>query len=200
MDAVEILLLCVVGISVSVFLIIVHLEERRKQSRYVEIYSCEEEKKSVGGDVRTEKQIISEILFENAEIEENRENPVEKDDEFIDDDWEGVERTELERVFGEALVFVSCKCDDDDDDDRIDEDLKLELYGLSKIALEGPCYGSQPMALKVTARSNWNAWQKLGNMSRETAMEKYIDILSKAIPGWKGEEAAICDEDRQNKY
>ncbi|GFP78918.1 acyl-coa-binding domain-containing protein 3 [Phtheirospermum japonicum] len=196
MDAVEILLLCAVGISVSVFLIIVHLEERRRKFRSIEIYGCEEEERSVGGDGGTEKQITSEIFFEKAEIEEERENPVsvsceksgrendgEEEEDFIDDDdWEGVERTELEKVFGEAVVFVSRKCDDDD---RIHEDLKLELYGLSKIALEGPCYGSQPMALKVTARSKWNAWQKLGNMSRETAMEKYIDILSKAIPGWK---------------
>ncbi|KAL3640319.1 hypothetical protein CASFOL_015287 [Castilleja foliolosa] len=194
MDAVEILLLCLVGITVSVFLIIVHLEERRNKLCSVGIYSCEQEE--------DEKSVDPEIFLEKAEIEEERENLVsvncekskndgEKEDELIDDDWEGVERTELEKVFGEAVVFVSCKCD------RINEDLKLELYGLSKIALEGPSYGSQPMALKVTARSKWNAWQKLGNLSRETAMEKYIEILSKAIPGWKGEDTILTPENSQ---
>ncbi|KAL0431512.1 UNVERIFIED_CONTAM: protein CONSERVED IN THE GREEN LINEAGE AND DIATOMS 27, chloroplastic [Sesamum radiatum] len=99
---------------------------------------------------------------------------------WIDDDWEGIERTELEKNFGDAVVFVGSESNAD----QI-ADVKLQLYGLQKVALEGPCHGSQPMALKHSARSKWNAWQKLGNMSRETAMEKYIEVLSKAVPNWQ---------------
>lgn len=29
-----------------------------------------------------------------------------------------------------------------------------------------------------------NAWQKLGNLSPETAMEQYIAIVSDKVPGW----------------
>ncbi|KAL7141480.1 hypothetical protein ABFS83_08G055900 [Erythranthe nasuta] len=108
-----------------------------------------------------------------------------RDDDTIysydnDDDWEGIERTELEKIFGEAVVFVSSK----KNSDQINEDVKLQLYALQKIALQGPCHGSQPMAFKVSARAKWNAWQKLGDMSREMAMEKYVSLLVKAIPGW----------------
>lgn len=71
-----------------------------------------------------------------------------------DDDWEGIERTELERLFGAAVAFVGNK----NNADRISSlgsDVKLQLYGLHKIATEGPCHESQPMALKVSARANW---------------------------------------------
>lgn len=29
-----------------------------------------------------------------------------------------------------------------------------------------------------------NAWQRLGNMNQEVAMEKYIDLVSDKVPGW----------------
>ncbi|RVW57451.1 hypothetical protein CK203_078852 [Vitis vinifera] len=29
-----------------------------------------------------------------------------------------------------------------------------------------------------------NAWQRLGNMSPEAAMEQYVALLSRDIPGW----------------
>ncbi|KAI3462705.1 hypothetical protein Pfo_019368 [Paulownia fortunei] len=253
MDAVEILLLCVVGFCVFVFLILDNLdslEESRKTCHEAEqsgdiddsgsktrvgsstVESAkksghEEEEKSVGADGEAEKQVVSENFnrpgFQEIAEEEETENPVnvscensgfcsgfssisgnngddicrnrgiseddgEGEEEFIDD-WEGIERTELEKIFGEAVVFVSSMSNDDQIGD-----VELQLYGLQKVALEGPCHGSQPMALKISARSKWNAWQKLGNMSREMAMEKYVDILSKAIPGWKGEGTLIIQD------
>ncbi|KAL2505843.1 Acyl-CoA-binding domain-containing protein 3 [Abeliophyllum distichum] len=60
----------------------------------------------------------------------------------------------------------------------------MQLYGLHKIAVEGPCHEPQPMALKVSARARWNAWQKLGSMNQEAAMEHYIRILSDSVPEW----------------
>lgn len=120
-----------------------------------------------------------EILSSNVDI--NVEDDEVTGGDF--EDWEGIERTELEKTFGKAVVFISSKSNAD----RVNRDVKLQLYGLQKIALEGVCYGSQPMALNVSARAKWNAWQKLGKMSRETAMENYINILSEHIPEWKGE-------------
>lgn len=29
-----------------------------------------------------------------------------------------------------------------------------------------------------------DAWQKLGNMDPDVAMEKYVAILSEKVPGW----------------
>ncbi|KAK1589446.1 hypothetical protein Q3G72_034164 [Acer saccharum] len=99
-----------------------------------------------------------------------------------DDDWEGVERTELERLFGSAVAFVGSKSNVDQIS-RLASVVKLQLYGLHKIATQGPCHEPQPMALKVSARANWNAWKSFENMKREDAMEQYVTILSRSILG-----------------
>ncbi|KAL5071822.1 hypothetical protein RYX36_022709 [Vicia faba] len=109
---------------------------------------------------------------------EKKEGEEEEDDE--DWEWEGIERSEVEKTFMSATNFVAekgyiGKCDDD---------LEMELYGLGRVAMEGPCREPQPMPLKLSARAKWNAWQKLGNMSPEIAMEQYISLLSDKFPGW----------------
>ncbi|KAL1534201.1 acyl-CoA-binding domain-containing protein 3-like [Salvia divinorum] len=109
-----------------------------------------------------------------------------------DDDWEGVERSELERGFAEAVNYVECggKGREEDHLARLGSDVQMQLYGLHKVALEGPCLEPQPMALMVSARTKWNAWQGLGSMSREVAMEQYIQVLSENIPEWMHEHTA----------
>ncbi|CAF2028935.1 unnamed protein product [Brassica oleracea] len=74
-----------------------------------------------------------------------------------DDDWEGVESTELDEAFSAATLFI---------------------------ATEGPCTAPQPPALKLTARAKWQAWRKLGAMPTEEAMEKYIEIVTQLYPTW----------------
>ncbi|GFP83920.1 acyl-coa-binding domain-containing protein 3 [Phtheirospermum japonicum] len=106
-----------------------------------------------------------------------------------DDDWEGIERSELEKVFAEAVNYLEYgrKVKDKVDDDklaRLGSDVQMELYGLHKVAVEGPCHEPQPMALKVSARAKWNAWQRLGSMSQDAAMEQYIRVLSDNSPDW----------------
>ncbi|KAL0343536.1 UNVERIFIED_CONTAM: Acyl-CoA-binding domain-containing protein 3 [Sesamum angustifolium] len=200
MDAVDILLVCLVGFSVLVFFIVENLEESRKP--------CDETNESRVIYDSKRKTATGRCLLESvkardgrgvektscAVAEADRESLVsgsivkdvgdQREDGFFDD-WEGIERTELEKVFGEAVVFVSCKSNAD----GIDEDVKLQLYGLQKIALEGTCHESQPMALKLSARAKWNAWKQLGSMNREMAMEEYVNILAQAIPGWKAVDA-----------
>ncbi|XP_022950586.1 acyl-CoA-binding domain-containing protein 3-like isoform X1 [Cucurbita moschata] len=99
-----------------------------------------------------------------------------------DDDWEGIERTELEKLFETAVEFVKIR---DIEDPKFGGELKMRLNGLHKIAIEGPCREPPPMALKISARAKWNAWKQLGNMTPEVAMESYINLVSKNIPGWK---------------
>ncbi|XP_062148142.1 acyl-CoA-binding domain-containing protein 1-like [Alnus glutinosa] len=105
---------------------------------------------------------------------------VETDD---DDDWEGVECTELDEAFSAATAFVAAAAADRLSE-KVSSDAQLRLYGLYKIATEGPCSAPQPSALKVTARAKWQAWQKLGAMPPEEAMQKYIDIVTELYPSW----------------
>lgn len=91
--------------------------------------------------------------------EEQAELSIEDDDD--DDDWEGIERSELEKAF----VAASNLLEESGKGEQISAEVKMELYGLHKIATEGSCREAQPMALMLSARAKWNAWQKLGNMS-----------------------------------
>lgn len=69
-----------------------------------------------------------------------------------DDDWEGVESTELDELFSAATAFVAAAAADRQ---KVSTEAQLQLYGLYKIATEGPCSVPQPSALKMTARAKW---------------------------------------------
>ncbi|KAI3783840.1 hypothetical protein L1987_42928 [Smallanthus sonchifolius] len=141
-----------------------------------EPYESPEEKKS-GGRVSRDYSTSDEV------------QPLivgEKDKERIisdDDDWEGVESTELDEAFSAATAFVAATAADRSSQ-KVSNDLQLQLYGLYKIATEGPCSVLQPSAIKMTARAKWNAWQKLGAMPPEEAMQKYIEIITELYPTW----------------
>lgn len=55
-----------------------------------------------------------------------------------DDDWEGVESTELDEAFSAASAFVAATAADRSSR-KVSNDLKLQPYGLYKIATEGTC-------------------------------------------------------------
>ncbi|XP_044511929.1 acyl-CoA-binding domain-containing protein 3-like [Mangifera indica] len=118
------------------------------------------------------------IIEKSGEIGESMDGLVTEED----DEWEGIERSELEKVFGEAAKYLGSG-----DKDDLVSDVKMELYGLHKIATEGPCREPQPIPLMVSARAKWNAWQRLGNMNPEEAMEQYVKLLSDRVPGWMEE-------------
>lgn len=130
---------------------------------------------------------VENLVDDSHKKERLREIEFEKNgNDFVKDleddwEWEGIERTELEKDFGAAVAFVGSSYNADRVS-SLGSELKVHLYGLHKIATQGPCYEPQPMALKLSARAKWNAWQRLGNMSPEMAMEEYISVLSGSIP------------------
>jgi hypothetical protein len=69
-----------------------------------------------------------------------------------DSDWEGVESTELDEEFSAASAFVAASAASGA---SVPEEAQLRLYGLYKIATEGPCTAPQPSALKLKARAKW---------------------------------------------
>ena len=71
-----------------------------------------------------------------------------------DDDWEGVESTELDEAFSAATLFVTTAASDRLSQ-KVPSEVQQQLYGLYKIATEGPCTAPQPSALKITARAKW---------------------------------------------
>ncbi|XP_027361907.1 acyl-CoA-binding domain-containing protein 3-like isoform X2 [Abrus precatorius] len=100
-----------------------------------------------------------------------------------EDDWEGIESSELEQRFGAAVVFVGSKSNANLVA-NLCNDVKMKLHGYHRIATHGPCQEPQPMALNFSARAKWIARRQLGIMSPELAMEQYIALLSENIPNW----------------
>lgn len=67
----------------------------------------------------------------------------------------------------------------------ITNEIKLKFYALYKQATSGPNKEKQPSRLNIVARMKWEAWNKLGKMSKEEAMKRYIEQLEKLVPNWK---------------
>ncbi|GAV65942.1 ACBP domain-containing protein [Cephalotus follicularis] len=119
------------------------------------------------------------VVESESNIRDEEVVDIDDEEEEEEEDWEGIERSELEKLFAEAAKSV-----DNLESGSLGSDLHMELYGLHKVATEGPCRQPQPMALMVSARAKWNAWQRLGNMSPDVAMERYVDLLSDKVPKW----------------
>lgn len=144
------------------------IEEEESVREDVETVGLEENKLSANSGV--EEQPLREVdvkkvgdVFELADVigdesEEKEESANGADDEKErllsqedEEDWEGIDRTELEKVFAQAVNFV----DKDERAWNFGRDVKMKLYGLHKVLMEGPCHEPQPMALKFSARSKW---------------------------------------------
>ncbi|TXG52515.1 hypothetical protein EZV62_021684 [Acer yangbiense] len=144
-------------------------------------------------DSSEEKEANADVI-EECEDRESKDGVglVIDDDADDDEEWEGIERSEAEKIFEAAAKSVGSG-----DKDDLLSDVQMELYGLHKVATEGPCRETPPMALMLSARAKCdgrhclrcarNAWQKLGNMNPEEAMEQYVTLLSDRVPGWREE-------------
>ncbi|XP_057462409.1 acyl-CoA-binding domain-containing protein 1-like isoform X2 [Actinidia eriantha] len=137
------------------------------------------ESKSIGENL--DPSIGQELSVGKGDDKVGNESSLTGDDS--DDDWEGVESTELDEAFSAATAFVAAAAADRLSP-KVSNDVQLQLYGLYKIATEGPCSAPQPSVLKIAARAKWQAWQKLGAIPPEEAMLKYISIVTELYPSW----------------
>ncbi|KAK0078217.1 hypothetical protein PV325_002826 [Microctonus aethiopoides] len=60
-------------------------------------------------------------------------------------------------------------------------ELQLRFYAYYKQATEGQCQQSKPAFWEVVKKAKWDAWMRLGNMSRQEAMNNYVDELKKIV-------------------
>ncbi|KAL5012405.1 hypothetical protein ScPMuIL_010956 [Solemya velum] len=69
----------------------------------------------------------------------------------------------------------------------MDSENMLYFYARYKQAKEGPCKVSKPGLFDFKGKQKWEAWKKLADMEKETAMLEYIALLSSLEPGWESE-------------
>lgn len=60
-------------------------------------------------------------------------------------------------------------------------EILLRFYSYYKQATEGPCQQPKPAFWEVIKKAKWDAWMRLGNMSRTEAMNNYVDELKKIV-------------------
>lgn len=70
---------------------------------------------------------------------------------------------------------------------ELDQNALLAFYGLYKQATVGRCNTSKPGIFNMQARTKWNAWNDLQDMSKESAMQAYVDKLNGIKREWDGE-------------
>lgn len=58
---------------------------------------------------------------------------------------------------------------------------KLKFYGLYKQATIGKCNTQRPWNIQMVECAKWDAWNSLGNMTKENAMIKYCALYTQII-------------------
>ncbi|CAH1099912.1 unnamed protein product [Psylliodes chrysocephalus] len=67
---------------------------------------------------------------------------------------------------------------------NVDNQMLLTLYGYYKQGMEGSCNIPKPSWYDYKAKSKWESWNKLGDMSRKEAKQRYIDALKVVDPSF----------------
>lgn len=62
---------------------------------------------------------------------------------------------------------------------RPDNETMLQLYALYKQATAGDARGKRPGFTDFVGRAKYDAWTKLKGTTSETAMQSYIDLVTK---------------------
>lgn len=62
--------------------------------------------------------------------------------------------------------------------ERPDNLTLLKMYALFKQAGSGDVTGEQPAMTDFVARAKWDAWHELQGISKEDAMQQYIDLVN----------------------
>lgn len=61
--------------------------------------------------------------------------------------------------------------------ERPDNLTLLKIYGLFK-QTSGDATGEQPAMTDFVARAKWDAWNNLKGLSRDEAMQQYVDLVN----------------------
>ncbi|XP_020619015.1 acyl-CoA-binding domain-containing protein 6-like [Orbicella faveolata] len=93
---------------------------------------------------------------------------------------------DLEKLFQAATEFVRTMR-------NLSDEKKLAFYALYKQAKEGPCNTSRPGFWDIVGRAKWDSWKKLGEMSKQKALELYIQKLFETDPEWEAKYAVTDD-------
>lgn len=91
--------------------------------------------------------------------------------------------TSTNDLFKRAVAAIQIPSDSPIKRKTVDDKDKLSLYALFKQAEEGSVKGDRPSMLDFINRAKYDAWAKLGDMSKEEAQKSYIKFVSDIFYG-----------------
>ncbi|PIK61998.1 putative acyl-CoA-binding domain-containing protein 6-like [Apostichopus japonicus] len=89
------------------------------------------------------------------------------------------EESELEESFYKAAEHLKSLVD------QLPKENLLFFYAHFKQAKNGQCSTKRPGMFDFQGRQKWDAWSKLGGMSRDEAMEKYVEKMDVIDDNWR---------------
>ncbi|MFO7528620.1 MAG: acyl-CoA-binding protein [Marinobacter sp.] len=81
--------------------------------------------------------------------------------------------SDLKAKFDDAVNYIQTA----EGDFKPSNEMKLEFYALYKQATEGDVSGKRPGMMDFVGRAKYDAWDKLKGMSKEDAMQQYVDKI-----------------------
>ena len=78
-----------------------------------------------------------------------------------------------------TALFAQAVSESKDLKDRPSNDTLLQLYSLYKQATEGDAGGEAPGMFDFVAKAKYEAWSSLKGKPKSTAMQDYINLVSK---------------------
>ncbi len=60
-----------------------------------------------------------------------------------------------------------------------------QFYSLFKQINKGPCPKRAPSRFNVIARAKYDAWKSVSHLSKDQAMQAYLDEMELSSPGWE---------------
>lgn len=67
--------------------------------------------------------------------------------------------------------------------ERPGNDVLLNLYSLHKQASVGDVFGDEPGMFDFIAKAKYNAWATKKGLSKEEAMQQYIELVNQLLAG-----------------
>ena len=120
-----------------------------------------------------------------------KQNPIPKDHiDYYEEPTDGQKRdyidelclVSMESEFEDAAKYLQKK-----KKLKVPQEMQLKFYGYFKQATVGKCNVKKPGLLDWVGRAKWDAWNKLGDMSKDDAMMNYMAELEVIAPTWKDE-------------
>jgi diazepam-binding inhibitor (GABA receptor modulating acyl-CoA-binding protein) len=90
----------------------------------------------------------------------------------------------VDAQFNKAVAAIT-KPSPSDPQVKLDTKKKLMFYALFKQATEGKCTAKPPSKTDMAAFYKHKAWTQCGDMSKEEAKKKYVELALQAAPHLK---------------